>query len=647
MSKEFLIAANEKEFLEKPKEWFDENRERIRRACEESIFWKRRFIFLSEGQKFPLDVLVRRLLELNYQRVDYVDRLGTFRQKGGFFEIFSPGLERPLRIGLSGNVIQEIQPFEVKIQKRIAPVETIFKFGDYVIHKDHGIGIFRGTLIEKNRIYFEIEYAPAREGGPRDRLLVPEEKKGKLSLYLGFTTPTLHRLSSPLWLHTKKKVKESVEKFAKELLELYKKRVVARRPVTHGDPQLENELAETFEYELTEGQEKALEDIYADFEKEEPMERLVCADVGFGKTEVALRVAVRVVASHGQVAFISPTTILAFQHYQTFRKRLENFPIIIEFLSRIQPFLYSTNLRSLNGRIKKKRTDMIEGIKSGKVDIVIGTHRLLQKDIAFKNLRLLIIDEEQKFGVRQKELLKNLDPSLDVLYLSATPIPRTLYMALSHVKKISLIETPPPERQSIETFISPYSTKIIKESIEKELNRGGQIFFLHNRIDSIENVKHSLEKLFPHISIEVLHGRLNEREMIERLISFQQGKIKILVATTIIENGLDLHNVNTLIVDESSLLGLAEAHQLRGRIGRGERKAHSYFLYQKKKLTEEAERRLEALERFQELGSGYQIALKDLEIRGAGNVLGKEQSGNINLVGMNLYLEILNSALEA
>ena len=365
------------------------------------------------------------------------------------------------------------------------------------------------------------------------------------------------------------------------------------------------------------------------------MDRIVCGDVGFGKTEVALRIMVKAVNSGYQAAMICPTTILANQHFQNFKERLKNLPIKIVMLSRLQS--------------KKEQREVAEGLKTGKIEIVIGTHRILSKDVEFKNLGLLIIDDEQRFGVRQKEKLKKIRTSLDVLSLSATPIPRTLYMALSSLKDISLIQTPPLGRLSIKTFISPFSEKIIKKAIEDEIKRGGQVYYLHNRVETIETAKRLLECLtskFKHpVKIGIAHGRLKEKELVKIMSDFQNKKVDVLVATTIIENGLDLPNVNTLIVADSTRLGLAEAYQIRGRIGRSHIQAFAYFLYGSH-LSEKAEMRLNALKEAEELGSGYKIALKDLEIRGAGNILGKEQSGNINQVGLNLYCQMLSEAIE-
>jgi len=438
-------------------------------------------------------------------------------------------------------------------------------------------------------------------------------------------------LGSLFWQKVKKKVKEEAEKLARELLEIYAKREIATRPSYFPECEIDIQLTSTFPYEETPDQVQVLEEIKRDLEKNQPMDRLICGDVGFGKTEIALRAMVRAVNSGYQVAMICPTTILANQHFQNFKERLKNLPIKIEMLSRLIP--------------KGKQKRIIENLKKGKIDILVGTHRILSSDVEFKNLGLLVIDDEQRFGVRQKEKLKKMRAELDILSLSATPIPRTLYLSLSSLKEISLIQTPPVGRLPIKTFILPFSEKIIKEAIEKEIKRGGQVYYLHNRIETIKVIKNILENLVPKARLGIAHAKLREKELVKVMEDFQNKKIDVLIATTIIENGLDLPNVNTLIVADATRLGLAEAYQIRGRVGRSHIQAFAYFLYGQN-LSERAKMRLDALKEAEELGSGYKIALKDLEIRGAGNILGKEQSGNINAVGLNLYCQILSEAIE-
>jgi len=495
------------------------------------------------------------------------------------------------------------------------------KPGDYLVHIDHGVARFLG--IENN--CYVLEYSQG------DKLYVPLELERKLSRYVGFVEPTINRLGSSLWQKTKKKIKEETEKLAQELLEIYAKRETAARPPYLQEDEMDIQLKNTFPYKETPDQIQAIEEIKNDLEKPEPMDRLVCGDVGFGKTEVALRAIIKVVKSGYQVALLCPTTILADQHFQNFKERLKNLPIKIALLSRLQS--------------KMEQKEIAGGLKNGKIDIVIGTHRLLSKDIEFKNLGLLIIDDEQRFGVKQKEKFKKLRASLDILSLSATPIPRTLYMSLSSLKNISLIQTPPQGRLPIKTFISKFSEKMIKEAIENEISRNGQVYYLHNRVETIEAVKKYLQELAPAVKFGVGHGRLSEKEIVGVMDDFRNKKIDVLIATTIIENGLDLPNANTIIVDDATRLGLSQAYQIRGRIGRSHIQAFAYFFYGKR-LSGKTKLRLDALKEFEELGSGYKVAMRDLEIRGAGNILGKEQSGNINRVGLNLYCQMLSEAIE-
>ena len=524
-----------------------------------------------------------------------------------------------------------------------------------------------GTTSEEIKSYYLIEYAPPREGKDLDRLYVPEDQAKKLSVYLGFETPKIHRLSAEsAWTRVKKKVKEDTERLARELLEIYSKREISSRAPYENDFHLQKEFDGLFEHMETDDQRKAIEEVYEDMGKERPMDRLICGDVGFGKTEVAMRAAFLAANSGKQAAVLCPTTILADQHFSTFSERFSKFPINIAMLSRFES--------------KKAQKETAAKLKEGKVDIVIGTHRLLSRDIEFKNLGLLIIDEEQRFGVKQKEKLKKLRENIDVLSMSATPIPRTLYLAMSGLRHISTINTPPLGRQPIETFVLPYSKEIIKKAIAQELKHGGQVYFLHNRIETIEATKMMLAQLLPEINpvrnssgvfrsprelsqavtratkqqgiisngikLGTAHGRMGESQLRKVMQSFKKKEIDVLVSTTIIENGLDIKNANTLIVDDATRLGLAQAHQIRGRIGRAEKKSYAYLLHPVKPLSEDAKKRLAALEEASELGSGYLIAQRDLEIRGAGNILGREQSGAINQVGLNLYCQILAEAVE-
>jgi len=635
-----LIVGITPYFLEKSVLWFEENFTQIMEARKTQTFFEDNTLYLEKNQRLHLSETLRKLDEMGYEKVLDVQEPGEFSQRGGAINVFPINLNYAVRFELLGNKIEDIEklPIEVedeKIQKEILKKrlksQKLFsdlkglKSGDYLVHLDHGIGIYNLQLTINDQQYYQLDYATG------DKLYVPLGLERKLSRYVGFVSPKISRLGSAIWQRTKRKVKMEAEKLAGELLEIYAKREIAARTPYLQDTELDFQLANSFKYEETPDQIQTIEEIKRDLEKQEPMDRIVCGDVGFGKTEVALRTIIKAVGSNYQVAMICPTTILANQHFQNFKERLKNFPIKIAILSRLQT--------------KKEQKEIIENLKKGSIDVVIGTHRILSSDVEFKNLGLLVIDDEQRFGVRQKEKLKNIRTSLDVLSLSATPIPRTLYLALSSLKNISLIQTPPVGRLAVKTFILPFSEKTVKSAIKNEISRKGQVYYLHNRVETIGTVKNFLEKLIPAVKFGIAHGRLNEKEIVKVMTDFQKKSIDVLIATTIIENGLDLPNVNTLIVDDSSRLGLAEAYQIRGRIGRSHIQASAFFLYGSH-LSEKAETRLDALKEAEELGSGYKIALKDLEIRGAGNILGKEQSGNVNAVGLNLYCQILSEAIE-
>jgi transcription-repair coupling factor (superfamily II helicase) len=629
-------------FLEKLNFWFEENFKKILKNQKTQSFFQDNVIFLEKGKNLNLSETLRKLDEMGYEKVYKVSEIGEFSHSGGIVEIFPINLTCAVRLDFIGNLLESIEKLDVliedeekakKILKNKLKSQKFFsdlkglKVNEYLVHLDHGIGKFSGFLEEKkdNLKYYILEYAQ------QDKLYVPLGLERKLSRYIGFTEPKISRLGSSLWQKTKKKIKEDAESLAKELLEIYAKRELTIRIPYISNDEIQKQISSTFEYEETPDQLQALEEINQDLEKNQPMDRLVCGDVGFGKTEIALRTAVKAACSGLQAVLICPTTILAEQHFQNFKKRIDGLPIKIARLSRLEP--------------KKTQEKIIKDLKNGLIDIIIGTHRLLSKDVEFKNLGLLIIDDEQKFGVKQKEALKKLRANIDVLSLSATPIPRTLYLGLSNFRSISLIYTPPPGRLAIKTFILPWSEKIIKESAEKEIIRGGQVYYLYNRIDNIENIKNFLENLIPKAKIGIVHGRLKEKNLMKIMEDFRNKKFNILIATTIIENGLDLSNVNTLIVADATRLGLSQAYQLRGRIGRGRIQSFAFFLHGKK-LPDLAKIRLKVLKEAEEPGSGYRVALKDLEIRGAGNILGKEQSGNVNKVGLNLYCQILNETIE-
>ncbi|MGE5405598.1 MAG: transcription-repair coupling factor [Candidatus Saccharibacteria bacterium] len=500
--------------------------------------------------------------------------------------------------------------------------------GDFVVHENHGIGVFRGVQRMEvdgiRREYLLIQYAGT------DKLYLPLDKLDLLSRYSGGEgrEPKLSKLGGSDWERTKKRVQESIQEMAGELLALYAAREKVQGFAFSPDTPWQKQFEEEFEYEETPDQAKAIIDVKRDMEKARPMDRLVCGDVGYGKTEVAMRAAFKAIMDHKQVAVLVPTTVLAEQHFNTFKKRLEAYPAVIEALSRF--------------RTVSQQKRILEDVRKGAVDIIIGTHRLLSKDVHFKDLGLLIIDEEHRFGVRQKERIKSLRETVDVISLSATPIPRTLHMALTGLRDLSVIETPPPERYPINTYVMDHNPEIIREAITAELERDGQVFYVHNRINDIDVVRVELADLIPGVQIDVGHGRMNEEELSAVMKRFMNGESKVLLCTTIIESGLDMPNVNTLIVDEADRMGLAQLYQIRGRVGRSRRVAYAYLTFKPDKVvTETAQKRLNAIREFTELGSGLKIAMRDLEIRGAGNILGPEQHGYIEAVGFDLYCRLL------
>jgi transcription-repair coupling factor (superfamily II helicase) len=505
--------------------------------------------------------------------------------------------------------------------------------GDWVVHVDHGIGKFAG-LVSRSQDEIEQEYLCV-EYADQDQLFVPIHHADRLTRYVGADghSPAISRLGGSGWENAKQKAREAVQEIAGELLDLYAQRQVAEGFTFSPDSIWQRELEASFPYIETEDQLKALTEIKADMEASRPMDRLLCGDVGYGKTEVTLRAAFKAVMDGKQVAVLVPTTVLAQQHYETFRSRLATFPVEVEMLSRF--------------RTQQQQNRIVKDIRSGKVDIVIGTHRLLSEDVSFKNLGLVVIDEEQRFGVAHKEHLKQLRTSVDVLTLTATPIPRTLYMALTGVRDISTITSPPEERLPIMTHIGPYDSKIIRQAVIRELERGGQIFFVHNRVQTISAMYNQLEKLTPEAKIGIAHGQMDEKKLEAVMNQFTKGDIDILLCTSIIESGLDIPNANTLIVDRADTFGLAQLYQLRGRVGRGAQRAYAYlFQHRVKAPTPEGRERMEVLAENTALGSGYLIAMRDLEMRGAGEMLGTRQSGYIASVGFHLYTRLLALAVK-
>ncbi|SHD78402.1 transcription-repair coupling factor [Schnuerera ultunensis] len=526
---------------------------------------------------------------------------------------------------------------EVRKVKRKSKADTInfsdLKIGDFVVHENHGIGQYEG--IEQLNIQGIIkDYLTIRYRG-NDKLYVPIDQMNLIQKYIGADSikPKVNKLSSLEWSRTKQRAKKAVEDMAKDLLELYAKRESLKGFSFSKDTVWQSQFEDLFPYEETEGQIKSIEDIKRDMEKGKPMDRLLCGDVGYGKTEVALRAAFKAIMDGKQVAFLVPTTILAQQHYNTIMERFSTFPIKAAMLSRF--------------RTVKEQKDTIDGIRKGTIDIVVGTHRLLSKDVIFKDLGLLIVDEEQRFGVKHKETLKKLKENVDVLTLTATPIPRTLHMSLIGIRDMSVIDEPPEERYPVQTYVVEFNEQMIREAILKEMERGGQVYFVYNRVETIDKMAVQLKKLVPEASITVGHGQMSERELEKVMMDFISNEYHVLVCTTIIETGLDIPNVNTIIIYDADKMGLSQLYQLKGRVGRTNKVAYAYFTYEKNKvLTEVAEKRLRAIKDFTEFGSGYKIAMRDLEIRGAGNLLGVEQHGHIEAIGYDLYVKFLNQTIK-
>ena len=507
------------------------------------------------------------------------------------------------------------------------------KEGEYVVHSIHGVGIYKGLSQQEIdgqlKDYLTIEYAN------KDRLHIPAEQINLLVRYRGSGAikPKLSRMGGKDWENTKTRVKKEVEQVAYDLLRLYAKRKMQKGIQFLPDTNWQVEMEEAFEYTETPDQMKAINDVKADMESEQPMDRLICGDVGFGKTEVAMRGIFKAVTSGKQVAVVVPTTILAFQHYQTISERFKPFGVTVELLSRF--------------RTAKEQKETIKHLATGECDVVVGTHRLLQEGIIFKDLGLVVIDEEHRFGVRHKEKLKSLRENIDIITMSATPIPRTLYMSLSGIKDMSIINTPPKNRLPIKTFVGEWNENMVKNAITHELDREGQVFYLYNRVETIDEFKFQLQKLVPNARIAIGHGQMNEKELEKIIIDFANHEYDVLLATTIIENGIDIPNANTMIIHNADKFGLAQLYQLRGRVGRSQRQAYCYCFYTKsKEITRDAVQRLKAIKEFTTLGSGYQIAMRDVEIRGVGNILGTKQHGHMVNVGFDTYCQLLEETVQ-
>ena len=537
---------------------------------------------------------------------------------------------------ITGQVSSQVTKMPTKRRKALDPLTL--KPGDFVVHNQHGVGRYvqmtQRTVGGTVREYLVLEYAASKRGQPADRLYVPTDQLDQVTRYVGGEAPAVHRLGGADWQKAKGKAKRAMREIAAELIKLYAARQATKGHEFGPDTPWQRELEDAFPYQETPDQMSTIDEVKADMRKPVPMDRLVCGDVGFGKTEIAVRAAFKAVQDGTQVAVLVPTTLLVKQHHKTFTERYGSFPIRVEALSRFQS--------------DAQAQQVVEGLADGTVDVVIATHRILGPKTRFKNLGLLIVDEEQRFGVEHKEHMKALRTTVDVLSMSATPIPRTLEMAVTGIREISTIQTPPEDRLPVLTFVGPYDEKQIAAAIRRELLRDGQVFFIHNRVESINRVAARINELVPEARIASAHGQLPEHTLEQTVVDFWEGRIDVLVCTTIVESGMDIPNANTLIVDRSDAFGLSQLHQLRGRVGRGRERAYAYFLYPPEKpLTQTAHDRLETIAAHTDLGSGMAVAMKDLEIRGAGNLLGGEQSGHIANIGFDLYVRMVGEALAA
>lgn len=538
--------------------------------------------------------------------------------------------------GGRGTSTRDMRKMPSRRRNTIDPLEL--KAGDFVVHEQHGIGryveLVQRTVNGASREYLVIEYAASKRGQPGDRLFVPTDQLDQLSRYVGGEQPTLHKMGGSDWQKSKARARKAVREIAAQLIQLYAARKASKGHSFGPDTPWQRELEDAFPWQETPDQLAAIDEVKRDMEQTVPMDRLICGDVGYGKTEIAVRAAFKAVQDGKQVAVLVPTTLLVQQHYNTFAERMSQFPVQIRQLSRFQT--------------PKETERTLEMVADGTVDIVIGTHRLLQTATRFKQLGLVIVDEEQRFGVEHKEHLKTLRASVDVLSMSATPIPRTLEMAITGIREMSTIATPPEERHPVLTFVGAQDDRQVAASIHRELLRDGQVFYLHNRVESIDRAARRLRELVPEARVAVAHGQMGEEALEKVMVGFWEKEFDVLVCTTIVESGIDIPNANTLIVERADLLGLAQLHQIRGRVGRGRERAYAYFLYPPEKpLTEHAHERLATIAQHTELGAGMYVAMKDLEIRGAGNLLGGEQSGHIEGVGFDLYVRMVGEAVSA
>ncbi|OGX06260.1 MAG: transcription-repair coupling factor [Omnitrophica WOR_2 bacterium GWA2_47_8] len=612
---------------------------------------------LFVGQTIDIEDILRNLTAYHYQKASHAVQEGEFAQRGEIIEVFPANYDCPVRIDLEDDKVHAIASINSQTGKSIwqhkiiiilpvkkthpapftteTPLATFVDIekGDYVVHHNHGIGKFLDIVdldfATKEKTHMVIEF----QGG--DKLFVPKHDFNLVQKYVGFSKkpPRLFKLGTKEWQRIRVQIQKKIQRFAAELLHVQALRASQQGFRFSKDVPWQGEFEKTFPFTETPDQLKATDQVKQDMESHLPMDRLLCGDVGYGKTEVALRAIFKATMDNKQVAVLVPTTILAEQHFYNFSNRLKNYPLRVAMLSRF--------------KTKHEQNEIIKGLHAGTVDVVIGTHRLLSKDISFKDLGLIIIDEEQRFGVKAKEKLKHLRLLVDVLTLTATPIPRTLYMAISGAKDFSVISTPPQNRIPVATHIIDFDEDVIKQALDHELRRKGQVFFLHNRVEDIDRIAGIIKRLQPDARIAVAHGQMAPKMLEEIMLQFLQGKVDILVCTSIIESGIDIPNANTLIVNRADRFGLAELHQLRGRVGRFTTKAYAYFIIPPfERLSTIAKQRLKALQEHSDLGSGFQIAFEDLQIRGAGNLLGQEQHGYIASVGFDLYCRLLKESIE-
>jgi transcription-repair coupling factor (superfamily II helicase) len=620
-------------------------------------------IKIYTSEKLDTEELFTNLYSYGYERVGRVSGVGDFDQRGEVISIFPITFSDPIRLELKSDSVEKIRSYDIESGRPleehsmviILPIKGVYKkkiktqgtrfterspidsfvdieVGERVVHIEHGIGIYRG--IERHKVsgkiidHIIIEYALG------DKLYVPFSELNLIQKYIGFEKrPKIHKLGGKTWKRTKMMAQKGINNFALELLELTAKREAKEGFRFSPDVDWQKELEMDFPFEETPDQRRSTIEVKKDMESPKPMDRLICGDVGYGKTEVAIRAAFKAVMDNKQVAILVPTTILAEQHYNTFSARMKKYPVRIAMLSRFKS--------------ESEQASILKELSGGKIDIVIGTHRLLTPDVSFKDLGLLIIDEEQRFGVLHKEKLKRLRLTIDVVTMTATPIPRTLYMALMGAKDMSQLETPPQDRLPIKTVISTYNEKLIRDAIEYELARKGQVYFVTDRISGIEKLAKDISRVRSKVNINIAHGEMRSKALEETMLKFIKGETDVLVSTTIVESGIDIPNANTIIINNADRFGLADLYQLRGRVGRFKRQAFAYLLISREgSFSSNAERRLSTIHQFTELGSGFKIAMKDLEIRGAGNILGTEQHGYINSIGFDLYCRLLRGAID-